>query len=60
MLPQHRQLMRMACQRMDGVGDFSQTLSIMERAWELRDNQKSVETHWRDIMRDFGWCLLFT
>jgi len=28
-LPQHRQLMRIACQRMDGIGDFSRTLSIM-------------------------------
>jgi hypothetical protein len=59
-LPQHRQMMKVACQRMDGVGDFSQTLTIIERAWEMRDEQKSAETHWRDIMREFGWCLLFT
>jgi hypothetical protein len=52
--------MKLACQRMDGVGDFSQTLKIIERAWEMRDSNKSAETHWRDIMREFGWCLLFT
>ena len=52
--------MKQACQRMDGLGDFSQTLKIIEKAWELRDAHKNVETHWRDIMQDFGWCLLYT
>ena len=44
---------------MDGIGDFSQTLKILEQAWQARDASPGQETHWRDIMNEFGWTLLF-
>ena len=56
----HRQVLKEACIRMDGIGDFRQILAIMEKAWEQRDAKQSVETHWRDIMQRNGWCLLFS
>jgi hypothetical protein len=45
---------------MDGMGDFSQGLKIMEKAWEIKDTESNVEIHWRDIMRSNGWSLMFT
>ena len=45
--------------RMDGIGDFSESLKILESAWESRDARVDVETHWREIMHGFGWSLLF-
>ena len=45
--------------RMDGIGDSSQSLKILESAWKSRDARVDVETHWREIMRGFGSSLLF-
>jgi hypothetical protein len=44
--------------RMDGLGDFSQTLKVLEHAWKMRDAGKHLETHWRIIMRELGYCLM--
>jgi hypothetical protein len=59
-VPSHRRVLKEACQRMDGLGDFSQGLKIMERAWQLKDIEPNTEIHWRDIMRGNGWSLLFS
>ena len=56
----HRQSLKEACVRMDGIGDFTQALAILEKSWEMRDLSPSTETHWRDIMGGFGVELLFT
>lgn len=55
----HRQVLKEACVRMDGLGDFHQVLIILERAWSERDARVDVETHWRSIMDEFGWTFLF-
>ena len=55
----HRQVLKEACIRMDGLGDFHQVLIILERAWSERDARVDVETHWRSIMDEFGWTFLF-
>ena len=55
----HRQILKEACLRMDGVGDFHQVLVILEKAWADRDARVDVETHWRIIMDEFGWTFLF-
>jgi hypothetical protein len=57
--PTHRQVLKEACVRMDGLGDFHQVLIILERAWSERDARVEVETHWRSIMDEFGWTFLF-
>jgi hypothetical protein len=44
---------------MDGIGDFSQTSRVLEKAWEISDASAEKETHWRDIMKEFGFTLLF-
>jgi len=56
----HRQSLKEVCIRMEGIGDFTQALTIMEKAWAMRDGSPSIETHWRDIMGGFGVELLFT